>query len=63
MSEPAMPGELKKALAARPAAAAAFEALPASHKAEYVRWITEAKGADTRTRRAGLAVAKLTGGR
>jgi uncharacterized protein YdeI (YjbR/CyaY-like superfamily) len=62
MSDIAIPGELKKALAARPAAAAAFERLPPSHKAEYVRWITEAKGQDTRVRRANMAVAKLTGG-
>ena len=59
--EPAIPGELKKALAARPAAAAAFAKLPPSHKAEYVRWITEAKSPDARAKRAGQAAAKLSG--
>lgn len=62
MSDIAIPGELKKALAARPAAAAAFDKLSPSHKAEYVRWITEAKAPDMRVRRANMAVAKLTGG-
>jgi uncharacterized protein YdeI (YjbR/CyaY-like superfamily) len=62
LSDIAIPGELKKALASRPAAAAAFEKLSPSHKAEYVRWIVEAKTQDTRARRANMAVAKLTGG-
>ena len=62
MSDIAIPGELKKALASRPAAAAAFEKLPPSHKAEYVRWITEAKAPEIRARRANMAVARLTGG-
>lgn len=62
MSDIAIPGELKKALAQRPAAAAAFDKLPPSHKAEYVRWIVEAKKPETRVRRASMAVSKLTGG-
>jgi uncharacterized protein YdeI (YjbR/CyaY-like superfamily) len=62
LSDIAIPGELKKALAARPAALAAFEKLPPSHKAEYVRWIMEAKTPDMRARRAGQAAARLTGG-
>jgi uncharacterized protein YdeI (YjbR/CyaY-like superfamily) len=62
MADIAIPGELKKALAARPAAGAAFEKLPPSHKAEYVKWINDCKTPETRARRAGLAVARLTGG-
>ena len=62
MSDAGIPGELKKALAERPAAQAAWDKLPPSHKAEYIRWITEAKAGDTRVRRATQAVAKLTGG-
>jgi uncharacterized protein YdeI (YjbR/CyaY-like superfamily) len=62
LSDIAIPGELKKALASRPAPAAAFEKLPPAHKAEYVRWITEAKAPEMRVRRASMAVAKLTGG-
>lgn len=60
--EAGIPGELKKALASRPAAGAAFENLPTSHKAEYVRWIAEGKTPETRAKRAGHAVAKLSGG-
>ena len=62
MSEAGIPGELKKALAQRPAAQAAWDKLPPSHKAEYVKWITEAKGGDAKTRRASQTAAKLTGG-
>jgi uncharacterized protein YdeI (YjbR/CyaY-like superfamily) len=62
MSDIPIPGELKKALAARPAAQAAFDKLAPSHKAEYVRWISEAKAPEMRVRRASMAVAKLTGG-
>lgn len=62
MSDAGIPGELKKALAQRPAAQAAWDKLTPSHKAEYVKWITEAKGGDARTRRATQAVSKLTGG-
>jgi uncharacterized protein YdeI (YjbR/CyaY-like superfamily) len=57
-----LPGELKKALASRPAAAAAFEKLPPSHKAEYVRWINEGKTPEAKAKRAGQAVIKLSGG-
>ena len=59
--ETPVPGELKKALASRPAAKAAFDKLPPSHKAEYVRWINEGKTPETRAKRAGQAVAKLSG--
>ena len=62
MADIPIPGELKKALASRPAAAAAFAKLLPSHKAEYVRWINEAKGQDVRVRRANMAIARLTGG-
>ena len=60
--EAGIPGELKKALASRPAAAAAFQKLPPSHKAEYVRWIAEGKTPEMRVKRAGQAAAKLSGG-
>ena len=62
LSDLAIPGELKKALAARPAAQAAFKALPADQRAQIVAWINEANG-DMRARRAGLAATRLTGGR
>ena len=56
-----VPGELKKALDGRPAARAAWEKLPPSHKNEYVRWITEANKPELRMKRVGQTVAKLTG--
>ena len=46
-----VPADLKAALARRSKAATSFEAMSPSHKREYVEWITEAKGADTRARR------------
>jgi len=62
VSELAIPGELKKALTARPSAQAAFDVLPPDQKAKVVGWIIEAKG-EMRARRAGQAAARLTGGR
>jgi uncharacterized protein YdeI (YjbR/CyaY-like superfamily) len=62
VAEAPLPGELKKALANRPAAAAAFDKLTPVQKAEIVRWIAEAKGPELKARRAGLAAARLTGG-
>ncbi len=56
-----IPGELKKALAARPAAQAAFNALPPLQKAQIAAWVSEAKG-ELRLRRASMAAARLTGG-
>ncbi|WP_370972319.1 YdeI/OmpD-associated family protein [Amycolatopsis sp. cg9] len=56
-----VPGELAAALAAAPDAAAAFEALPPSHRREYVRWVAEAKKPETRVSRARKAVERLRG--
>ena len=61
MSDLVIPGELKKALAARPAALAAFNALPPLQKAQIAAWVSEAKG-DLRLRRASMTVGRLTGG-
>ncbi|WP_290058259.1 YdeI/OmpD-associated family protein [Amycolatopsis solani] len=54
-----VPGELAAALAADPDAAAAFEALPPSHRREYAQWVAEAKKPETRVSRAGKTVARL----
>ncbi len=56
-----VPGELKKALATRPQAQAAWDKLPPSHKNEYIRWIVEAKKPEMRVKRAGQTVSKLAG--
>jgi len=44
-------------------AATAFDALPPSHKREYVEWITTAKTDDTRRRRLDTAVAWIAEGK
>lgn len=57
MSE--LPAELTDALAAAPDAKAAFEALPPSHRREYVQWVAEAKKPETRVSRARKTVIRL----
>ena len=56
---PFLPEELTAALRRRPAVQRAFDALPPSHQREYVKWIAEAKRAETRAARAAKTVAKL----
>jgi 2-isopropylmalate synthase len=46
------PIELSDALSENKAAERIFAALPPSHRNEYLRWISEAKRAETRRRRA-----------
>jgi uncharacterized protein YdeI (YjbR/CyaY-like superfamily) len=47
----APPADLAAALKKNTKANASFNALPPSHRREYIEWITEAKGAETRARR------------
>jgi hypothetical protein len=54
-----VPEDLAAALAADPAAAAAFERLSYTHRREYVEWVGEAKRAETRRRRVEETVARL----
>lgn len=54
------PQDLLAALEAAPAAKAKFDALPPSHRREYVRWIEEAKREPTRRRRIAQSIEKLT---
>jgi uncharacterized protein YdeI (YjbR/CyaY-like superfamily) len=56
-----LPEELADAFAAAPDAKAAFEALPPSHRREYVQWVAEAKKAETRVSRAQKTVVRLRG--
>jgi uncharacterized protein YdeI (YjbR/CyaY-like superfamily) len=51
--------DITEALRANPAALSRFEALPPSHKAEYLKWIDEAKRAETRTRRIAGMIERL----
>jgi hypothetical protein len=57
------PADLMAALKKSPRALAAFKAFPPSHKREYVEWITDAKGEDTRTRRVAQAIEWMSEGK
>ena len=59
--EVAEPPELLAALAENPAARAAYEALPPSHRREYAKWIGEASQAETRAERVGKMIRRLSG--
>ena len=54
------PPELAAELERRPALKRAFEAMPVSHVREYVKWIAEAKRAQTRATRAEKAIAMVS---
>ncbi len=55
--------DITEALRANPAALSTFEGLPPSHKAEYLKWIDEAKRDDTRRRRIAGMIDRLVEGR
>lgn len=54
-----VPADLTAALAAKPGAAAAFDALSYTMRKEYVRQVEEAKAQETRARRIAGIVAKM----
>ena len=54
-----VPAELKRAFKSDKAAKSAFEKLSYSHQKEYVKWIEEAKKAETHARRVEQAVQLL----
>jgi hypothetical protein len=58
-----MPADLKTALAGNMKARQAYEGFSASHKREYLEWITEAKRADTRARRVAAALEWMSEGK
>lgn len=60
---PATPADLRRALRGNPRARATWEGLAPSHRREYVEWVTEAKRAETRTRRVATALAWLAQGK
>jgi hypothetical protein len=57
------PPALARALKKSKKALAAYQAFSPSHKREYVEWITEAKGDDTRRKRLETAVAWMAEGK
>lgn len=54
-----IPADLQDALMAEPAALDAFRKLSYTHQKECVRWVIDAKQAETRTRRIGKTVERL----
>jgi hypothetical protein len=54
------PRELTQALADNPAAKAAYERLPFTHRNEYARWIDEGKKPETRADRVAKTIKRLT---
>jgi uncharacterized protein YdeI (YjbR/CyaY-like superfamily) len=58
-----VPADLAAALRANAKARATFEAFSPGHRREYLEWIVEAKGADTRARRLATAVEWMAEGK
>jgi hypothetical protein len=56
------PADLAAALAADDEARRVFDGLPFTHRKEYVRWIEEAKKAETRRNRVAKTLERLKGG-
>ena len=56
----AEPPELTAALTEHPAAKAAYEQLPYSHRTEYARWIEDGKKPETRSDRVARTIKRLT---
>jgi uncharacterized protein YdeI (YjbR/CyaY-like superfamily) len=61
MTDNELPEDVKRALQAHPAAQAKWEAMPPSHVREYLRWVNEAKKAETRRGRIETMIRKLEG--
>ena len=61
--EPPVPEELAAALAASPAAQAAWGAFAPSHRREYSEWIAEAKRAETRASRVAQGIEWIAEGK
>ena len=60
---PRVPADLKAALGRDRKAAATFAGFSPSHRREYIEWITEAKGEDTRKRRIATTLEWLRQGK
>ena len=61
--EAEVPPDLARALARNAKARATFEAFSPSRRRDYVEWIVEAKGKDTRARRLASAIAWMAEGK
>jgi len=54
-----IPADFQNALVAKPAILKKFEAMPPSHRREYVKWIIEAKKDETRRNRIERALSRI----
>ena len=63
LNGPEPPPELAEAIGADAKAEAAWDALAPSHRKEYVRWVAEAKKAETRMGRSLKAATMLREGK
>ena len=61
--EPAVPADLRKALAAAPKARALWSDITPMARRDWIHWITSAKQAETRTRRIKNACSMLVAGK
>jgi uncharacterized protein YdeI (YjbR/CyaY-like superfamily) len=59
----AVPAELTAALGRNKNAHTAFSAFPPSHRRDYVEWIVEAEGEETRNRRLKTAIQWMAEGK
>ena len=60
--EPAVPDDLRMALAAQPEAKATWDDITAVARRDWIQWVTSGKKAETRTKRIGVACDKLAKG-
>jgi len=59
---PPLPADLSQALAARAKVKAAFDAMPPSHRREYIEWVLDAKREETRAKRIAQTVERVAAG-
>lgn len=60
--EPRVPDDLRRALAADPAAKATWDDITPVARRDWIQWVTSGKKAETRTKRIGVACDKLAKG-
>jgi len=60
--EPRVPADLKRALAAEPAALATWKDITAVARRDWIAWVTSGKKAETRVKRIAVACDKLASG-
>ena len=59
---PPLPADLAQALAAQAKVKAVFDAMPPSHRREYIEWVLDAKREETRAKRIAQTVERVAAG-